>query len=135
MPEPVILHYESPSPFTPLGAKGVGEGNCMSTPVCLANAVADATGLTDLSLPLTPARLADRLQGEETPSKAPARPAVGGQRRLTGEGRAEVAASRETIWSMLLDPKTLEAVIPGPTGSRRSPTRISAPTSRWASGR
>ena len=39
VPAPVILHYESPSPFTPLGAKGVGEGNCMSTPVCVANAV------------------------------------------------------------------------------------------------
>ena len=35
---------ETPSPFTPLGAKGVGEGNCMSTPVCIANAVADALG-------------------------------------------------------------------------------------------
>ncbi|GGD15993.1 xanthine dehydrogenase family protein molybdopterin-binding subunit [Aureimonas glaciei] len=120
VPEPVILHYESPSPFTPLGAKGVGEGNCMSTPVCIANAVADATGLADLVLPLTPSRLADRLQGDETPSKAPAKPAaavpVGGQRRLTGEGRAEVAASRETIWAMLLDPKTLEAVIPGAHG-------------------
>ena len=29
VPEPVILHVETPSPFTPLGAKGVGEGNCM----------------------------------------------------------------------------------------------------------
>uniref|UniRef100_UPI0005B2549E xanthine dehydrogenase family protein molybdopterin-binding subunit n=1 Tax=Methylobacterium sp. B34 TaxID=95563 RepID=UPI0005B2549E len=42
VPDLRILHVESPSPFTPLGAKGVGEGNCMSTPVCLANAVADA---------------------------------------------------------------------------------------------
>ena len=46
VPEPMILHRESPSPFTPLGAKGVGEGNCMSTPVCIANAVADALGST-----------------------------------------------------------------------------------------
>ena len=45
VPEPVILHVETPSPFTPLGAKGVGEGNCMSTPVCIANAVADALGV------------------------------------------------------------------------------------------
>ena len=45
VPEPLILHIETPSPFTPLGAKGVGEGNCMSTPVCIANAVADALGL------------------------------------------------------------------------------------------
>ena len=46
VPEPIVLHIETPSPFTPLGAKGVGEGNCMSTPVCIANAVADALSLT-----------------------------------------------------------------------------------------
>ena len=44
VPAPLILHRETRSPFTPLGAKGVGEGNCMSTPVCIANAVADALG-------------------------------------------------------------------------------------------
>ncbi|WP_048859530.1 xanthine dehydrogenase family protein molybdopterin-binding subunit, partial [Acidisphaera rubrifaciens] len=49
-----ILHIETPSPFTPLGAKGLGEGNCMSTPVCLANAVADALGVAALDLPLLP---------------------------------------------------------------------------------
>ena len=56
--QPVILHRETPSPVTPLGAKGVGEGNAMSTPVCLANAVADALGVGDLALPLTPSRIA-----------------------------------------------------------------------------
>ncbi|HMK81680.1 MAG TPA: xanthine dehydrogenase family protein molybdopterin-binding subunit [Xanthobacteraceae bacterium] len=58
VPAPLILHFVTPSPFTPLGAKGVGEGNCMSTPVCLANAVADALGVATLDLPLTPAKLA-----------------------------------------------------------------------------
>ena len=58
VPAPLILHFESPSPFTPLGAKGVGEGNCMSTPVCIANAVADALGADALDLPLTPVKLA-----------------------------------------------------------------------------
>lgn len=58
VPEPVILHVETPSPFTPLGTKGVGEGNCMSTPVCIANAVADALGVAKIDLPLTPKRLA-----------------------------------------------------------------------------
>jgi 2-furoyl-CoA dehydrogenase large subunit len=58
VPAPLILHFYSPSPFTPLGAKGVGEGNCMSTPVCLANAVADALGVAAIDLPLTPAKLA-----------------------------------------------------------------------------
>ena len=56
--EPLILHLDHPSPFTPLGAKGVGEGNSMSTPVCLANAVADALGLHTVELPLTPLRVA-----------------------------------------------------------------------------
>ena len=42
VPEPQILHMESPSMVSPLGAKGIGEGNCMSTPACIANAVADA---------------------------------------------------------------------------------------------
>ncbi|MPZ37900.1 MAG: molybdopterin-dependent oxidoreductase [Rhizobiales bacterium] len=57
VPEPVMLHVETPSPFTPLGAKGVGEGNCMSTPVCLANAVADALGVAAIDLPLKPGKL------------------------------------------------------------------------------
>jgi 2-furoyl-CoA dehydrogenase large subunit len=65
VPEPVILHRESPSPFTPLGAKGVGEGNCMSTPVCIANAIADALGLEELDLPGTPAKLAALIHGPE----------------------------------------------------------------------
>ncbi len=57
VPTPVILHMETASPFTPLGAKGVGEGNCMSTPVCIANAVADALGIAEINLPLTPSKL------------------------------------------------------------------------------
>jgi 2-furoyl-CoA dehydrogenase large subunit len=65
VPEPLILHRETPSPFTPLGAKGVGEGNNMSTPVCLANAVADALGASDVTLPLTKARVSALLDGAE----------------------------------------------------------------------
>ena len=58
VPEPEILHRGTPSPLTPLGAKGIGEGNAMSTPACIANAVADALGAEDVTLPLTPARVA-----------------------------------------------------------------------------
>jgi 2-furoyl-CoA dehydrogenase large subunit len=68
IPEPMILHIETPSPVTPLGAKGVGEGNSMSTPVCLANAVADALGVADLTLPLTPANVITLL-GEANDAK------------------------------------------------------------------
>ena len=56
IPELEILHMESPSPVTPLGAKGVAEGNAMSTPVCIANAIADALGVAEISVPLTPER-------------------------------------------------------------------------------
>ncbi|MGC2415801.1 MAG: xanthine dehydrogenase family protein molybdopterin-binding subunit [Stellaceae bacterium] len=62
VPTPIILHQETPSPVTPLGAKGVAEGNSMSTPVCIANAVADALGVRDVSLPLTPAKLRELLR-------------------------------------------------------------------------
>ena len=57
IPEPTILHLETPSPFTPLGAKGLGEGNNMSTPVCIANAVADALSVKDVTLPFTPSKV------------------------------------------------------------------------------
>ena len=45
-------HLSSSSPFTALGAKGLGEGNTMSAPVAIANAVADALGRDDVELPL-----------------------------------------------------------------------------------
>ncbi|HXP30899.1 MAG TPA: xanthine dehydrogenase family protein molybdopterin-binding subunit [Stellaceae bacterium] len=77
VPEPQILHIATPSPVTPLGAKGVGEGNSMSTPVCLANAVADALGVADIRLPMMPARLKALLEPAEPPP--PARPASPGQ--------------------------------------------------------
>jgi 2-furoyl-CoA dehydrogenase large subunit len=57
IPDVEILHYESPSPLTPLGAKGLAEGNCMSTPVCIANAIADALGVDEVELPATPRRI------------------------------------------------------------------------------
>jgi 2-furoyl-CoA dehydrogenase large subunit len=54
-------HLETPSPFTALGAKGLGEGTTMSAPVAIANAVADAVGVDELELPLTPARVGELL--------------------------------------------------------------------------
>jgi 2-furoyl-CoA dehydrogenase large subunit len=57
IPPVELLHIESPSPFTPLGAKGLAEGNCMSVPACVANAIADALGVKDVQLPATPRRI------------------------------------------------------------------------------
>jgi hypothetical protein len=63
IPEFEILHHHSPSPFTPLGAKGLAEGNCMSTPASIANAIADALGAQDIILPATPRRIHALMQG------------------------------------------------------------------------
>jgi 2-furoyl-CoA dehydrogenase large subunit len=53
---------ETPSPFTALGAKGLGEGSTMSAPAAIANAVADALGSDEVDLPLTPARVWELLR-------------------------------------------------------------------------
>ena len=115
VPEPTLLHMETPSPFTPLGAKGAAEGNCMSTPVCLANAVCDALGIDNIVVPLTPAKISAVLHGEEPPrpatAEAPAAKTDGSA--LTGTGDSFVPAPPIEVWRTLLDPKALAAVIPG----------------------
>jgi CO/xanthine dehydrogenase Mo-binding subunit len=42
IPPLAIGHVESPTPYTPLGAKGMGESATIPPPACLANAVEDA---------------------------------------------------------------------------------------------
>jgi 2-furoyl-CoA dehydrogenase large subunit len=89
----------------------------MSTPVCIANAVADALGLKDVELPLVPAKLVQIVRGAEpAPPKGRTTEAVAkrsGGRRLRGKGEAVVSAPAERVWAMLLDPVALQAVIPG----------------------
>ena len=116
VPEPVLLHMESPSPFTPLGAKGAAEGNCMSTPVCLANAVCDALSIDNIVVPLTPAKISEFLHGEEpaAPTGKSQQPKLeGSEAALTGEGDTFVPADPQKVWDTLLDPEALAAVIPG----------------------
>jgi 2-furoyl-CoA dehydrogenase large subunit len=62
LPTPRIGHRESPTPFLPLGAKGLGEGTTMSVPAAVANAVADALGREDVEPPFTPGRVWELLQ-------------------------------------------------------------------------
>jgi 2-furoyl-CoA dehydrogenase large subunit len=57
LPRVISEHLESPSPLTPLGAKGLGEGTTMSAPAAIANAVADALGVDSIELPATPQRI------------------------------------------------------------------------------
>lgn len=131
VPDIEIHHFSTPSPLTPLGAKGVGEGNSMSTPVCIANAVADALAplgiAPDLTLPLTPARLAPLLGAEPAaPEGAVVRPAANG-RGLAGRGVARVDAGPQQVWDLLMDADALAAIVPGAHGVRKlSPTRFLA---------
>lgn len=55
-----IAHIETPSPFTTLGAKGLGESSSMTVPAVVANAVSDALKPLDVrvtELPITPSGL------------------------------------------------------------------------------
>lgn len=79
LPSPKTAMVGWPSPDTPLGAKGLGEGNTMSAPAAVANAVADALGVDlyggsppgpqDVELPLTPARVWALAQGRAAPRR------------------------------------------------------------------
>ncbi|MFL6796704.1 MAG: xanthine dehydrogenase family protein molybdopterin-binding subunit [Xanthobacteraceae bacterium] len=73
VPHVEMLHQETPSPLTPLGAKGAAEANCMSVPACIANAVADALGVEDVVLPATPRRIHAMMAPIEAPRPGSAR--------------------------------------------------------------
>ena len=60
VPAVEIGHIESPSPHTPHGIKGMGEGGAIAPPAAIANAVADALAPFDVrvtALPITPERV------------------------------------------------------------------------------
>lgn len=119
VPDLRILHMETRSPFTPLGSKGIGEGNNMSTPVCIANAAADALGMSDIRLPLTPSRVHGLLQADDPPPR-PGSETAGAKEKAAGDGRTlrmsgsvDLAGTPEQIYAVLLDPDALARVVPG----------------------
>ena len=60
IPELVLDKIETPSPFNPLGAKGIGEAGCVGVPAAIVNAAVDALtpfGVTHLDMPLTGEKL------------------------------------------------------------------------------
>jgi aerobic carbon-monoxide dehydrogenase large subunit len=62
LPSFVVEHLETPSPHTPGGVKGMGEGGTVGAPAAIANAVADALrplGVSITRLPLLPESLID----------------------------------------------------------------------------
>jgi 2-furoyl-CoA dehydrogenase large subunit len=129
VPDPHIVHLQTPSPFTPLGAKGIGEGNNMSTPVCIANAFVDALeplagrigNTLDIRLPLTPSKVLALLAFTESSAPtslskiiaARASSNVPGGLSLHSSGSISIAASPEKVFSVLLNSEALARVIPG----------------------
>jgi 2-furoyl-CoA dehydrogenase large subunit len=100
----------------------------MSTPVCIGNALADALGIADIRLPMTPAKILAAIGIDDPPPSAKAtgaartgsaaaldgntsKPARG--RALTARGSVDLKASPEAIFAVLLDPAALARVIPG----------------------
>jgi carbon-monoxide dehydrogenase large subunit len=65
MPPMVLGHTVTPTPFNPLGAKGVGEAGTNGCPPAIANAVIDALtplGVQHLDLPFTAERVWTAIQ-------------------------------------------------------------------------
>jgi 2-furoyl-CoA dehydrogenase large subunit len=118
MPRLDIVHCTpSPSPVTLLGAKGIGEGNTYTTPVCIANAIADALGMDDIVLPMTPAKVSALIHPPEPepsiqPEAATASNKKGGH-ALKGTGKTTVPAPPQDVWKIILDPEAMARVIPG----------------------
>jgi len=56
-PADVLVTEDAPSPLTPLGVKGAGEGGTTAAGAAIANAVSDALGAEVTVLPITPERV------------------------------------------------------------------------------
>ena len=66
-----IHHFETPSPHTEFGAKGMGEGGAIAPPAALFNAVNDALrdfGVELLSTPMTPRRVLAAIAAHAAPA-------------------------------------------------------------------
>jgi len=66
LPSFTVGHLETPSPLTPGGHKGMGEGGTIGAPAAIANAVADAVkplGVTVTTLPILPEDIRPRVGG------------------------------------------------------------------------
>jgi carbon-monoxide dehydrogenase large subunit len=63
LPSFALGHLDTPSPLTPGGHKGMGEGGTIGAPAAIANAVADAVkplGIQVTAMPILPETLARR---------------------------------------------------------------------------
>ena len=118
VPEPDIIHIETPSPYTPLGAKGLGEGNCMSTPVAIANAACDALKVKNVQLPLTHSKVYSYLTKGKTEKKRKSfiktEPVLNlGNNNIKGSGITLIPLEPHKALETILNIETLMKTLPG----------------------
>ncbi len=63
VPDLVVDATVTPCPHNPLGVKGCGEAGAIGAPAAVINAVVDALGTNDISMPATPEKVWRALQG------------------------------------------------------------------------
>lgn len=116
IPKLEIGHISSPSPNTVHGSKGLGDGSSMIAPVAVANAVAEALGIEDLSPPFTPPRVWAMIHGndpDEGLKKNTAQTSTYPGKVVDGAGVVVLSASPDAVWKALVDISSLKDVIPG----------------------
>ncbi len=133
VPPVEIGHVTTASPVNALGAKGMGDGSSMLTPAAIANAVADALGRDDISLPLNLQRLWLLANGGDPTLKRRSVAPEGvsqklvGNGALTGSSEVVLSAPVDEVWWRLIDPNELAAIIPGCRSlTQDGPNRYSA---------
>jgi 2-furoyl-CoA dehydrogenase large subunit len=95
----------------------MGDGSSMLTPAAIANAVADALGRDDITLPLTMHRVWGLANGVD-PDAAPRtghspEPGSSARGALIGEGEVVLSAPVAEVWRRLVDANELAAIVPG----------------------
>ena len=112
MPPLRTAAIESPSPFTPLGAKGMGEGGGGAIH-CISAAVQDALRSSgrDVVRLRQPQPVPPRL-GDAHPSAGARRERRGGV-EMKVEGTKELPAPREVVWDVINDPAQMASLMPG----------------------
>ena len=72
MPASELDYTETPTPFNPLGAKGIGEAGAIGCTPAVQNAIVDALshlGVRHLDMPATPGRIWEAIEAATTASE------------------------------------------------------------------
>ena len=70
LPSFQVSHHETLSPSNPLGIKGCGEAGAIGSPPAVINAITNAIGNNDLSMPATPQKVWAAIQAASTAEAA-----------------------------------------------------------------